>query len=101
MYIHTENVELTSNVSFLNVSLISIVMVWDSPLDNSDAIAFYEVNYTHSAISTMAKVSKAVFNLSGLNPGTKVDFVVRAITRCEIAKTVFTVTKSTEAVRTY
>ena len=101
IYIHTENVEFTSNVSFLNVSLISIVMVWDSPLDDSDAIAFYEVNYTHSAISTTTKVSKAVFNLSGLNPGTKVDFVVRAITRCGTANTVFAVTKSTKAVRTY
>ena len=98
---YTANLELVSNISFLDVSPISIAMVWGTPLDDNDTITFYEVHYTHSAASTTVKVSKAAFNLSGLNPGTKVNFIVRAITRCETAETMFAVTKSTEAIRTY
>lgn len=90
-----------SNVSFLDVSPISMVMVWGTPVDDNDAITFYEVHYNYSATTTTATVSETMFNLTGLHPGTKVDFVVRAVTRCETVETVFAVTKSTEAIRMY
>ena len=66
-----------------DVSLNTITVLWFPPSEENGVIVAYEVSHTFCGTTTTFNSSDTFLELTGLDPGTRVSFIVRAFTICE------------------
>lgn len=75
-------------------TVASITVTWVAPLDD----VWYNVLYTYNATVTTANTTDAMFELTGLDPGTYAEFTITAFNDCgAVAQT--SVVQSTTSIR--
>ena len=65
-----------------DISLNTITVSWLPPSDENGVVVAYEVSYTFCSTTTTYNSSDNMVELKGLDPGTRVNFSVRAFTIC-------------------
>ena len=83
----------------VTTNFTSIIFSWNAPSDNSGVIEDYEIHLMHEGTSTTVNSAKEVYVLPDLNPDTKVEFSVSAVSICGALGVLSTTIEYTNSIR--
>ena len=83
----------------VTTNFTSITVSWKAPFDYSGAIVAYQIQITYYNAATTVNTDKEMYVLPNLNPDTRVEFSVSAVSACGAVGVLSFTTEYTNAVR--